>query len=428
MANIPATAATHLRSAADARASGNPILELQHIEAAMKDAPGHPVVMNSRGIRALADREFGLAADCFRQAAEADSGAPALWLNLATAARGLKDTKLELEALDHILRIDQADLMANIRRAEVHEILNETSQALRYWSQAIAIGSATPSPSPMVQELLKHGRQFVATQQSRLTERLDNRFHEMATGQGIATSRRMQAAVDVALGRRRVYHNECHGLHFPFLPEDEFFERHHFPWMEEIERHTPAIRAELESLLTEGMPGARPYVRMDPGTPRNKWSDLDNSERWNAYFLWHHGTRVEEACARCPATAAALDAVPRSTIPGRAPTAFFSLLAPKSKIPPHTGVTNTRAIVHLPLIVPAGCAFRVGGETRPWVEGEAFAFDDTIEHEAWNDSDELRAVLIFDVWNPHLTTDEQALLSAFFEEGAALGISTVVEA
>lgn len=78
-------------------------------------------------------------------------------------------------------------------------------------------------------------------------------------------------------------------------------------------------------------------------------------------------------------------------------------------------MTNSRAIIHLPLIVPDGCAFRVGGETRQWKEGEAFAFDDTIEHEAWNRSEKPRVVLIFDVWNPHLSPAEQALLSRMFE-------------
>ena len=70
--------------------------------------------------------------------------------------------------------------------------------------------------------------------------------------------------------------------------------------------------------------------------------------------------------------------------------------------------------MHLPLIVPPGCAFRVGGETRPWVPGKVFAFDDSIEHEAWNDSDELRVILIFDMWNPHLSVAEQQLLRQFY--------------
>ena len=64
--------------------------------------------------------------------------------------------------------------------------------------------------------------------------------------------------------------------------------------------------------------------------------------------------------------------------------------------------------------MPQGCFFRVGGETRAWQEGVAFGFDDTIDHEAWNDSDHLRVVLIFDVWNPHLSLAEQQLLKQFY--------------
>ena len=94
----------------------------------------------------------------------------------------------------------------------------------------------------------------------------------------------------------------------------------------------------------------------------------------------------------------------------RGPTAFFSILEPHTKIPPHTGSTNTRLTVHLPLVVPGGCGFRVGGETREWRPGTAWIFDDTIEHEAWNESDQARAILIFDVWNPQLTALERDLV------------------
>jgi aspartyl/asparaginyl beta-hydroxylase (cupin superfamily) len=98
-------------------------------------------------------------------------------------------------------------------------------------------------------------------------------------------------------------------------------------------------------------------------------------------------------------------------LPNFSPTAMFSCLEARTTIPPHCGETNTRLIVHLPLIVPAGCWFRVGNETREWHYGKAFVFDDTIEHEARNDSDELRVVLIFDVWNPFLSPAERELVA-----------------
>jgi aspartyl/asparaginyl beta-hydroxylase (cupin superfamily) len=91
---------------------------------------------------------------------------------------------------------------------------------------------------------------------------------------------------------------------------------------------------------------------------------------------------------------------------------MFSQLRPHTRIPPHTGVANTRLVMHLPLILPPACGFRVGSETRDWKIGEAWVFDDTIEHEAWNDSDEIRIILIFDIWNPLLSATERDLVRA----------------
>ena len=68
-------------------------------------------------------------------------------------------------------------------------------------------------------------------------------------------------------------------------------------------------------------------------------------------------------------------------------------------------------MVHVPLIVPPGCGFRVGAERREWHPGNAFVFDDTFEHEAWNDSDVPRAVLIFDIWSPSMSIAERELVS-----------------
>ena len=114
-----------------------------------------------------------------------------------------------------------------------------------------------------------------------------------------------------------------------------------------------------------------------------------------------------------------MDTLPICRIPDKAPNVFFSILKAGSHIPAHTGVTNVRSVVHLPLIVPEGCEFRVGGETRSWVQGRAFAFDDTIEHEAWNRSAADRAVLIIDVWNPYLSDHERAMICGLYEAADA---------
>ncbi len=91
---------------------------------------------------------------------------------------------------------------------------------------------------------------------------------------------------------------------------------------------------------------------------------------------------------------------------------MFSVLTPGTHILPHRGVTNTRVVCHLPLVVPEDCALVVGGEKHAWREGEAVAFDDTYEHEAWNRGNKTRVVLIVDVWNPHLTAAERDAVTA----------------
>ena len=124
---------------------------------------------------------------------------------------------------------------------------------------------------------------------------------------------------------------------------------------------------------------------------------------------------VADNAARCPRTLAALEAVPLARLPNRSPTVLFSQLRPGAHIPPHHGMVNTRLICHLPVIVPGRCRFRVGNDVREWQAGRAWVFDDTIEHEAWNDSDRTRVVLLFDVERPELDEQERAYVRAMFE-------------
>lgn len=373
-----------------------------------------PQQLNAAGVQALDAGDAGRAAALFRQAIAADPRAPALWLNLAKACRQQADPEGERAALDGALAIDARHFMALLRRAELEQRLGELAEATITWAAVLQVAPPPDQRAPALAELLAGAEAFLAERSAALGASIDDGLAAARAAAGDAELRRVDAAIDAAIGRRRIYTNQCAGLQFPFLPADEFFPRRHFPWMPALEAATDAIRAELVDLLTRGDDGFVPYVSMPAGAPETKWAPLDNSLAWGAYYLWKYGEPVAAALERCPATAAALAAVPRADLPARAPTAFFSVLRPRTRIPPHTGVTNVRTIVHLPLIVPPGCGFRVGGETRAWRVGEAFAFDDTLEHEAWNDSDELRAVLILDVWNPHLTEAERELLRHFY--------------
>lgn len=411
----------HVRGAMAARQQGDPARELELLEAALRLAPGNPLALNARGMRALADRDFTRAASCFEAAHAADPREPALLMNLATAWRGAGDAAAERRALEAVEALDQTHFTAQLRLAEWHERAGDAVVAAEYWRHVLALAPADAELPAALQERVAHARQFVAGQNADFAARLRAGLAPARAQAGAPALRRFDACVSHMLGERQFFRNECSGLYYPFLPADEFFERRHFPWLAEVEARTDSIRAEFLALQAEAADAIRPYVRQEKGTPTNKWTALDNRLDWGACFLWEYGAPNQPVLDRCPETARALAAVPRNHIPGRAPTAFFSLLKPRTRIPAHTGVTNTRAIVHLPLIVPEGCGFRVGGETRPWTVGEAFAFDDTIDHEAWNDSDELRVVLIFDVWNPHLSDEEQALLVQFFGSADATG-------
>ena len=416
-----------LSAAAAEQRAQRPHLAVQYLEQVVAIAPDHPQALNSLGTHALGQGAFDKARDYYARAAAADPGQPVLWLNLARAHRELGDDAGELAALDRILALDARFFMALLRKAHLFQRKGEDAEAAKLWGQASIVAPPEDQLTPELRQMLTEGRAFAFEHQQRFGAAIDDAMAPHFEGLSNRETRRVRGAIDAMLGRRQIYANVCEGMNFPFLPADEFFDPELFPWMAELEAAAPAIRAELQDLLGKGDEGFAPYVQYPSGYPESKWSELDHSERWSAYFLWRHGKRIDAHCERCPNTAAAVEKLPLADHTGKAPTVFFSLLHPRTRIPPHTGVTNARTIVHLGLIVPEKCGFRVGGEVREWHEGQAFAFDDTIEHEAWNDSDQLRAVLIFDVWNPHITTQERDLVNQFFAAADASGLNPLPE-
>ena len=206
-------------------------------------------------------------------------------------------------------------------------------------------------------------------------------------------------------------------LFVPGLPDQPWFEREQFPYLAALEAATDAIREELLGVLADDSV-LSPYVDMPDAAPAAAtWRSLNRSPAWSAYHLYRHGERVAGHCARCPNTMAILESLPLMRIDDHAPEILFSVLKPRTRIPPHTGVINGRLTVHLPLVVPENCgALRAGGEQRPWREGECLVFDDSFVHSAWNDSDQTRVVLILDAWNPHLSGPEREALATGIAE------------
>jgi aspartate beta-hydroxylase len=405
----------HLAEANRARQAGLVDRAREHLEAVLAIDGEQPAARNALGLDALERNDARLAAEHFHIACRRDPSAPPLWMNLARAHRELGDPQGERAALEKVLTIDQRDLLALIRLAELHERIGDEALAAQRWSAVISLSAGIADRSSEFVELIERAKIYVEGQRRKLEEKVEERLAGDLTEASARDRRRLRAAADAMLGRRAIYANHCEGLHYPFLPADEFFDCEHFPWLSRLEAATDEILAELQAILSEPKQPLEPYIAMAPGTPASKWSALDKSLDWGAFHLWKEGKRIDENCARAPRTAALAEALPLCRIEGRAPAVFFSILKAGSHIPPHTGVTNVRSIVHLPLIAPPGCAFRVGGETREWRKGEAFVFDDTIEHEAWNRSGEDRAVLIVDTWNPHLREHERTMVCRLYE-------------
>jgi aspartate beta-hydroxylase len=332
------------------------------------------------------------------------------WLSLAAALRVLGRREAELNALERALALDPTHLVVLLQKGALLDLMGKPRLAAVVYGHALQTltpGTALPPP---VRAHVQLADRRVQENAVALSAVIDERLASVRQAKAADEQLRFDRCLDRLLGRRRIYTPEPTFMLFPFLRNFEFFARDASPWLEELESDTQSIREELCGVLADDKEGIEPYIAFADSLPLRQWKDLNHSRRWSAYFLWNQGRREESHLARCPRTALALQKVPQVDIPGRGPTAFFSILDARTKIPPHTGTTNTRVTVHLPLIVPPGCRFRVGGETREWRPGTAWVFDDTIEHEAWNDSDAPRGILIFDVWNPELTPLERDLV------------------
>ena len=378
-------------------------------------APDHPGVLNVAGMRALLAGDAGGARPLLERAAGLDPGSPMLWLNLALAHRELRDEAAEREAVEQALVADPRFFPALLHKARLFERQGKLKQAAYMYHAFLCCVPAGVQQPPAVQAAMEHATKILKANDSALEALLRPRLEEARARHAGARLERFDACFDTLVGKRGVFAPQPTFMPFPRLPAIEFLDRGDFPWLDAFEAATDEIRAEARAALAQAADDFVPYISKPAGSPIDQWKELNNSKRWSTYFLLKNGKRVEEHLARCPKTAALLEGAPLCEIPRHAPTAFFSVLAPKTRIPAHTGVTNTRFIVHMPLVVPPSCGFRVGAETRAWREGSAWVFDDSFEHEAWNESDEPRIVLIFDIWNSFLTPAERDLVSIVTE-------------
>jgi aspartate beta-hydroxylase len=342
---------------------------------------------------------------------------PIAWLNLAAAHRARGEAEAAMAAVEQALARQPRLIGALALRGRLLQDVGREAEAVRAFEAILAVAPPFPSLPPDLQAEVRHAYDAAAGWHARREAFLQGRLGADLDG---SAARRFRQSLEVLGGRRSIYRQQPQQYFYPELPCIEFYDPEDFPWLRGVLARTAEIRNEFLAAQAEDA-GFEPYVQHPDSAPLDQWAELNRNPRWSAFHLWKDGARVEANARRCPRTVAALESAPQPRLQGRTPTAMFSLLKPRTRIPPHTGVTNARLVVHVPLVVPPGCGFRVGGETREWRVGEALVFDDSIEHEAWNDSDQPRCVLIFDIWNPYIREDERARIGALYEALDAFG-------
>jgi aspartyl/asparaginyl beta-hydroxylase (cupin superfamily) len=359
------------------------------------------------------------ARDHFGQAVAADPSDIEAWLGLAVAFKDLKDRDRALAAIDRALGLAPRSFRALIVRADLYADEGDARSASSFYAAALRCAPPAAQLSPHQLSEVRRAQQMC----DHYTRAYESYFQEKLAAKGFDPARsspRFAHSLDLMMGRKKIFLQQPSQYYFPGLPQIQFYEREAFSWLAAIEQATDDIATELKAIL-EGPEAFEPYVQNEANRPRRENDSMTDSRDWTAFYLRKSGKVVAANAARCPKTMRALESAPLCSIPGRAPSILFSQLCAGARIPPHTGFVNTRLICHLPLIVPDGCGFRVGSETRVWEKGKALVFDDTIEHEAWNTSRETGIILLFEIWRPELSGEERKLVSALIEATDSYG-------
>jgi aspartate beta-hydroxylase len=190
---------------------------------------------------------------------------------------------------------------------------------------------------------------------------------------------------------------------YPGLGARPWHDPQEFAVVRDLERMAPRIAGEFRAL--------------DGGRFHDEGQPIGRTGRWSVFVLYERGRWNEENCRLCPATTAVLEA--HRTAISLNGMIYFSCLDPNTRLAAHRGPTNLRLRCHLGIEIPHECGLRVGGVSGTWRAGRCIVFDDSLEHESWNESDRRRVVLVVDVWHPDLSEDEVLLLNGMDQHYAA---------
>ena len=363
-----------------------------------------------RGVVALQRGDFATARAAFAVVTASGTASPQAWLFYAQACVGLDDYDHAMGALDQVLAADHNNPFALLMKGDMFARTGDDRASVSFYRMGLRRASDLQQLPGDLPERIRRAEAAVAAAEARF----EGQLHEILAERGIdKVPPRFAQALAIASGQQQVYLQEPTSFYFPGLPQIPWYSNEMFPWAAELESAVPKMRSEIEQLLLDEQ-GLEPYVQAEAKRP-SRGHSLLNDARWSAFHLFRQGERVEENARRCPLIMRLLELLPIPRIKRRSPMALISILKPGTHIPPHHGMINTRLICHIPLVVPRGCRLRVGAETRDVVEGKAMIFDDSFEHEAWNDGDSVRAVLLFEIWRPEINEEEKVALTAMFE-------------
>jgi aspartyl/asparaginyl beta-hydroxylase (cupin superfamily) len=378
-----------------------------------------PEAILSQAVEAMGRRE-GATARRLLESLEAKATTPASLFLLAQACRMDGDEDAETSAIDRLLKAQPFHLGALLMKGAALVRRGGEDAAMAQYQAAVGVAQQVRQRGenlpPMLAAEVDRAAQWVGRHIAERAARIDAALAVGGFGPG-RRSERIDEALAILRGDLPIQLQEPTSFYFPGLPQRSFYERSEFDWAPALEAETAAIKAELEALLAAQAEQFEPYVAADAdrsgGTAPN--AHLAGSTNWSAYHLLKGGEPVDGHAEHFPVTLAALERAPMPRLAGRSPMALFSLLKPGAHIRPHHGLFNFRLICHLPLIVPPGCTLRVGNQQRNWNEGELLIFDDSMEHEARNQSDRQRIILLFEIWRPEISDADREALTVLLE-------------
>jgi aspartyl/asparaginyl beta-hydroxylase (cupin superfamily) len=373
-------------------------------------APGRNVSLIAQADQAMARGNVREAASLLEVASQRASDANVL-LRLATVRRSLNDIPGAVNAAAAGVELSPRNFLLCLLLGSLLETMGAIHRAQRAYRAACAVVPRDLSFQPAMRKQLEWAQRRVEAADRWRQRVLEWDASESAAPFNPQEERRIRGFRTNLIEGMDSGPTAAPVFMVPAIKAKRFFDPSDFAGVAAIERQTAAIRDEF--LVLAEKKKAEISSRL-AGLHAGE-SETGRPGSWSMIPLMRNGRVIEEFASMCPRTMELAKGLDLPKLGLISPSLYFSVLEPNSRIAPHKGITNARLIAHFPLIVPNNCGFRVGSETRRWEPGKALIFDDMTNHEAWNDSDRIRVVLIADLWRPELTEWERATVTALMD-------------